>query len=206
MHGVLEEEPGSVFVHEGTEMTYTELQAKIAAWLNRTDLTAIIPDFISLTEERINRHLRVRQMEVAMPLTTIVDNLITPPAGTVDVKTLWLDGYEATPLKIQTFESAQSWQTDGLTTLFAWKGTDLYFNGSGEVRGVLYEQIPSLADEETTWLSESAPSVYLFGGLMEASLYLRKDASTWESRFKQALDEIAGNDKRYNGPLVARAR
>ena len=131
--------------------TYADLQTAIAAWVNRTDLTAVIPDFVTLAEERMNRHLRVRQMEVAMPLTTIVDNLITPPAGTVDVKTLWLDGYEGTPLHIQSYESALSWQTDALTTLYAWKGTDLYFNGGGEVRGVLYSQIPALATASTNW-------------------------------------------------------
>lgn len=187
-------------------MTYTELLAKVAAWLNRTDLTAVIPDFVTLAEERMNRHLRVRQMEVAMPLTTIVDNLITPPAGTVDVKTLWLDGYEGTPLHIQSFESALSWQTDALTTLYAWKGTDLYFNGGGEVRGVLYSQIPALATASTNWLSEAAPSVYLYGSLLEAARYIRKDPSQWQALFDQALNEIQGNNKRYNGPLVARAR
>lgn len=187
-------------------MTYTELQAQIASWLNRTDLTAIIPDFIALTEERVNRHLRVRQMEVVLPLTTIVDNLITPPVGTIDVKTLWLDGYEGTPLHIQSFESAQAWQTDTLTTLYAWKGTDLYFNGSGEVRGVLYERIPAIATASTNWLSEDAPSVYLFGGLMEAAMYIGNDPSMYQARFDQALNELQGNNKRYNGPLVARAR
>jgi len=30
--------------------TYTELKASIADWLNRSDLTAAIPDFISLAE------------------------------------------------------------------------------------------------------------------------------------------------------------
>ena len=28
--------------------TYTELKASVADWLNRTDLTNVIPDFISL--------------------------------------------------------------------------------------------------------------------------------------------------------------
>lgn len=186
-------------------MTYTEIQAQIAAWSNRNDLTAVIPDFIALTEERVNRHLRVRQMEVAMQLTSIVNNLITPPAGTIDVKTLWLDGYEGTPLHIQSFESALSWQTDALTTLFAWKGSDLYFNGGGEVRGVLYERIPALATNDTNWLSEAAPSVYLFGGLMEMASYTGGDPSLWQARFDATLNELSGNDRRYNGPLVARA-
>ena len=42
--------------------TYAELQTSIANWLNRDDLTAVIPDFISLTEAGINRDLRHYRM------------------------------------------------------------------------------------------------------------------------------------------------
>lgn len=39
--------------------TYAELQTAVATWLNRTDLTAQIPDFIALAEADIARWLRV---------------------------------------------------------------------------------------------------------------------------------------------------
>lgn len=42
---------------------YATLQASVANWLARADLTAVIPDFISLAEARINRDLRVRKMQ-----------------------------------------------------------------------------------------------------------------------------------------------
>jgi len=44
-------------------MPYTnmgELKAGIADWLNREDLTAVIPDFISLAQNRINKDVRLR--------------------------------------------------------------------------------------------------------------------------------------------------
>lgn len=44
--------------------TYTALKASVADWLNRTDLTAAIPDFISLAEAQMERTLRTRQMIV----------------------------------------------------------------------------------------------------------------------------------------------
>ena len=44
--------------------TFTELKDAIADWLDRSDLTARIPDFIALAEARINRELRIRPMEV----------------------------------------------------------------------------------------------------------------------------------------------
>ena len=38
--------------------TYAELKTAIANWLNREDLTSVIPDFISLAEADFNRKLR----------------------------------------------------------------------------------------------------------------------------------------------------
>ena len=38
--------------------TFTALKASIADYLNRDDLTAVIPDFITLAESQINREVR----------------------------------------------------------------------------------------------------------------------------------------------------
>ena len=43
--------------------TFSELQTSIANYLNRTDLTAPIKDFITLTESKLNRVLRLRAMQ-----------------------------------------------------------------------------------------------------------------------------------------------
>src|SRR5437868_576267 len=43
--------------------TYTDLQAEIASYLARGDLTAEIPSFIALTEAKFNRSLRCVGME-----------------------------------------------------------------------------------------------------------------------------------------------
>ena len=41
---------------------YTTLQATIADYLARSDLTTQIPEFIRLAEDRLLRDLRIRQM------------------------------------------------------------------------------------------------------------------------------------------------
>ena len=48
---------------------YTELQSALADYLIRSDLTARIPDFIALCEGRLNRTLRVRDMETSFGIT-----------------------------------------------------------------------------------------------------------------------------------------
>lgn len=189
-------------------MNYTDISAKVADWINRGDLSTRIPDFIALAEERMNRALRVRQMESSLAATAITNNLITPAADVIDVKALWVPNYERTPLKPQTLESVIAGGYQGLPTMYAWDGADLRFDGAGDVQGVLYVKIPALATALTNWVSEGPWSLYLWGALMEASLFVKDSASaaTWEGRFLQVIDELQGNDRRRSGPMTARAR
>ena len=52
--------------------TYSNLKTTIANYLNRSDLTANLGDFITLTEARLNRELRVREMVTTDTTTTTV--------------------------------------------------------------------------------------------------------------------------------------
>lgn len=190
---------------------YSELQTAVAQWMHRSDLTSVIPDFIALVEEKMNRYLRTKDNELALSATAITNNLITIPANVVGVKTLWLDGYEGSPLKPQTVESVIANGTDGLATMYAWRGTELLFDGTGTVEGVLYRNIPALsAINPANWVLASHPSLYLFGALAEGNVYVKnaEEATLWKTRFDAVLDEINGNSMRdtMNGPLVARAR
>jgi hypothetical protein len=187
-------------------MNYTTLQSTIADWLHRTDLTAQIPLFIELAEERINRNLRVRQMETVLAATTITDNLITPADDIVDVKLLWPSGFPNSEIKPQSLSTVLASDTLATATLYAWQGLDLRFNGSGDVEGVLYARVPSIADNDTTWLGDSYPSLYLYGALMQAAIFTRDDPATWQALFDQTVADINGNDQRRFGSLVARAR
>lgn len=189
---------------------YTELQAALADWLNRSDLGARIPDFIALAEEKFDRRLRVRAMELVLAETAIAAGLVSIPANTLGVKTLWLTGYEGTPLKSQSLESVIASGSEGIATLYAWQDTSWRFNGSGSVQGVLYQKIPRLATVSTNWLLTAYPSAYLFGALAEAAVYMRDPDAVQlcSSRSDAVIDEIAGNQTRdtASGALVARAR
>ncbi len=62
--------------------TYTGLQASIAGYLHRADLTSNIPDFVALAEARIARDLRLRNQIDFDTLTTTVG---TAGAGLTDL-------------------------------------------------------------------------------------------------------------------------
>ena len=55
--------------------TFAQLKTAAANWLDRSDLTDRIPEFISLAEARFNRLLRIRDMET-------VSTAISTSAGT----------------------------------------------------------------------------------------------------------------------------
>lgn len=190
---------------------YSGLQLSVKNWLNRSDLTALIPDFITLAEEKLNRSLRVRQMEVDLPATEIVDGAIAVPVGTVGVKTLWIANYERTPLTAQLFSFIKSRGTQGVPTQYAWQGDTFRFDGQGTVQGVLYQRIPSLsATNLTNWLLTESPSAYLCATLREAFDYVRNDQERdrWSNRLDQIISELGGSDKRdlYSGPLQVRTQ
>ena len=78
--------------------TYSDLQTAIATWLNRTDLTAYIPDFIALAEERVYRNLRVKAMETALN-DTIASGVIAVPSDYIELKSAYIDGSPAYALE-----------------------------------------------------------------------------------------------------------
>lgn len=55
--------------------TYSGLIETIAGWLDRDDLTARIPDFITLAEVRLNDNLRLAPMETLLTVTPTVSSL-----------------------------------------------------------------------------------------------------------------------------------
>src|SRR5690349_24935247 len=67
---------GSSVGSDGT--TFTGLKSDIADHLNRSDLTAKIPGFIRRVEERLNRILRVPEMEETTTLTTDAERIDLP--------------------------------------------------------------------------------------------------------------------------------
>ena len=59
---------------------YTGLKASIADFLNRDDLTAVIPDFITLAEAQINRDIRHFKLEARSSVDAVVVVVAdTPP-------------------------------------------------------------------------------------------------------------------------------
>ena len=186
-------------------MTYAQLAADVQDWCARTDIVDKLPRMVSLFENRINRTLRLRQMETAFT-GTIANNVIAQPTDFLQVKQVWADDYPEREIQPQTLDKVRQ-QTVGTPYLYAIDGTDIRFNGTGAVTGIYYKALPSLYANSYNWLSVLAYDAYLFGVLAEVATYQRDtEALTMHlSRSSAILDSLKIADKRVSGPLAVRA-
>lgn len=190
----------------------------VANWINRTDLTDRIPEFIALAEAHFNRKLRVPEMENAATSTLSAETL-AHPTDFLAVRSMFLDESprrELDYVPYGTLRTQYALTTPGEPEVYTSADGAFYF---GPVPGtdytlhiVYWQKIPALSVSNTSnWLLASHPDVYLYGALSHAADYIREEAAF--SKYV-ALTEglLAGLEqagvKRAAGasPLVPRAR
>ena len=202
--------------------TYDELKSSLADWLNRSDLTSVIPDFIRLAEAQMERQLRTRQMIVRATASFAAGaEYGTVPDDFLEAKAVKLDTNPVTSLTFQTIDALDQLSN----TTYLSSGKPLYFtvvgnqfrllpipDGAYTAELVYYSKLTKLsASVATNWLLTQAPDVYLYGSLLQAAPYLQDDAriSVWSSLYLAGLDQLQVADDRGStsgGALMARAR
>ena len=200
--------------------TYTELKASVADWLNRSDLTAAIPDFISLAEAQIERTLRTRQMIVRANASFNVEFGATP-ADFLEVRSFKLSGTNPpTPLSFMTIDAL-----DAESTKFTASGRPKFFGVvGGQFRLVptpdtnyateltYYAKLSKLsASVASNFILSASPDIYLYGALLQAAPYLQDDnrISVWATLYERALNDLQTADDRAStsgGALLTRAK
>lgn len=184
--------------------TYYDLQASIGRWLHRGDLAAVTGDLIAFAEARLNRNLRVRQMEKSHT-EVITDSVVALPAD-------WIEFVGAPMLgdKRLDFVTRDQYKTlDGCySDRYTIMGSTLVIGAQIDAGASLsfdyYAKIPALSDDApTNWLLTDGPDIYLYGSLLEAEPYLKNDPriETWRGLLQVALTDIqAASDRaKYSG-------
>ena len=199
--------------------TFAGLKATIADYLNRDDLTSIIPSFITIAEAKFNRKLRVRQM-VKRATATLDTAFFAFPSDFLQAKEFQLNTNPITYLEFVTEKQGDlmrqnSIVASGQPKYYTIVGTQLEViatpgsSYTGEL--TYYGKIPALSDSNTSnWLLAYAPDLYLYGALMEAAPYLKDDERlpVWSQMYINSLGDIEVADQRASvssTPLV-RAR
>jgi hypothetical protein len=184
--------------------TYAELQASIADFLNRDDLTASIPTFIALAEARISRDLNHWKQEKRVT-TTFNEQFELIPNDMIEALSLQHVGGG----RIMTMAATEMQERRGYTDYVAGKPTSVrltagqfeLFPTPDEAYSVslLYRgRIPALADDNTsTWLLLDAPDVLLYAALGMSAPYLKDDArlTVWAALYQSAVDALNAESK-----------
>lgn len=203
--------------------TFTELQASVANWLHRADLTALIPDFITLAEARMNGDLDSRQMQTRTTLTcdpngTLTARYLTLPTDMLEMRRL--ANVTSDPATVLEYKSPDQLVADNSFLLSAGEPTAFTVIG-GQVElspapdsaysiELVYKQaIPALSDgNASNWVLASYPGLYLFATLAASAPFTQNEASVgmWEAKYAEQLRAINGVEWYSGSTLRVRAR
>jgi hypothetical protein len=180
---------------------YSELQASIADWLNRSDLAANVPDFIALAESSINNEIRHWRMETRAE-TTVDSQFTGIPSDWLSTIRFHLENDGTTDLRYLSRAAMQGMRSETQDST----GTPNYYGHNsgqfevmpspdGPYNGILlyYAKVPALSGtNETNWLLTHHPDIYLYGALIHSAPFLQEDvrAQTWAALYKSAVERV----------------
>jgi hypothetical protein len=186
--------------------TYTELLSAGANWLARDDLTSRLPEFVTLSEAKLNRTLFVPQMETRSTTTCDTSDdepeFISLPTDFQTMRRVRLSSVTGKPrlgFMSQTQLDDYRYSTDNVTdqpVYFAIMGSEMELaptpNQNYTLEMVYRKKIPALASNSTNWLLTLAPDIYLYGMLLESAPYIKEDAriAVWATGFSSAIDQL----------------
>lgn len=185
----------------GAISTYALLQSTIASWLNRTNLTSVIPSFISLCEEELDLlpEIDTEYNDVALSLNA---ETVALPAGFREPIALYYDDNDArgtielVSSSATLAERKATWGATGRPRFAA-----VIQNGDSiklapapdQTYAAKLDYIGGLARlggaVTSNWVLDSHSGLYLYGSLLHAAPYLKDDprVATWQAQYERAL-------------------
>ena len=183
---------------------YTDLQAICADFLNRSDLTDIIKDWIKMAEAEFNRVLRTREMAVRTrsPLST---QYVKLPPDFIGMRNIELITDPITPLEYRnphTLDIHRSNDANGKPLYYSVIQDNLEFapvpDSEYTLEIVYYQKVPALSVHTTNWLLDNHPDAYIYGTLLQSPVYLGHDEriTLWLGRYNQIIEQITTSDQK----------
>lgn len=196
--------------------TYTNLLAKLATTLGRSDLTSDIPDFVTLAQLRINRDVRAKVMQTKNAAITIDAEYEDVPTDFLEAVSFYFTS--TTPrakLEYLPADSMLDYTVTGQPKYFTVVGTQFRFapvpSGSYTATLVYYAKPATLAatTQETNSLFPSvAADLYYYASLLEAEAHIQNDPRlpVWKEAYAAGVAALNGANKnsRHGGPMAAR--
>lgn len=187
--------------------SYAALQTAIADWMNRGDLTAVIPDLIIAAEATMNKVLRTRLMMTSSTVTVVTGtDRIALPATLLDI--LYIAN-NSTPSETLTKQPA-AWIAEQQRLRLSTPGTPLYYNILGSdmlvcpvpsanktYKLTYYQEIPALSVSNTSnWVLQHHPDLYLYISLMFAESYMSDEqrAALYDQSVTKMVQSLISNN------------
>lgn len=205
--------------------TNAQLEAKVADYLARTDLTSFIPDFIAGAETRIafgsdepfpSQALRIRAMEAESTIS--VGATTSLPTGFLQMRSFYVtSGGTKKQLEQTSHEDLfRKWtgSTTGTPRFYALSGDNIVLGPTPSsdttysATMLYYKKFDPVATASPVpWLLTNAPMVYVYGALLEAAPFIRNDErlQVWSGLFQGLIGGLMRSDKRdrWGGSALA---
>lgn len=166
---------------------FDTLCASLAKWLHRDDLTDIIPDFITLAEEKMSADIDSKMMEVRVVSSADSQYILLPP-DLLEMRRLVMLSDPSVVLQYVTPDQVSadfSLSLTGRPRVFTVIGGQIQLapipDAPYDVELTYKQRIPAVsgdAGHTTNWLLTNYPSVYLYGSLIQAQPYMVDDTRT----------------------------
>jgi len=196
--------------------TYTNLKTTIANYLNRSDLTSYIPDFISLAETRLNNELRVREMETIDDTTNTVSGTqdYSLPTGFIEAIYVLYKSDPYITLRYKSnfdfFSQLNASVSSGVPNFFSIVGSKIYLGPKPDTATNLeiafYKKIATLSETNTTNdILQNYPNLYLYAALAESAPFIHQDErlTIWSTLYKESIQRA--NETSVNGRTASHA-
>lgn len=196
--------------------TYAALQASVADFLNRGDLTASIPGYIALAEAQMMRSF-VQRARSGTPVPRRLikrsnavlsagNEYVSVPQDFVGPRTMFIALPDRVrevkylgPDEFQVIKTTE--HHHGHARVYTVVGGEFQFypvpTRDHTIELAYIARVPALSDtNQSNWILADHPDAYLYGALLQSAPYLKEDArvSTWATLFQAAVDGICASD------------
>tara|TARA_A100001037_G_scaffold139696_1_gene126597 strand:- start:33 stop:704 length:672 start_codon:yes stop_codon:yes gene_type:complete len=187
--------------------SYSALKTSVANWLNRSDLTTEIEDFVVLAEKDFNSKLRIRKM-IAQTSVTINAETVALPTGFLQIRDFFITQggtkHSLTYITPTQMDQIKGSSTTAMPEVYTILGDNFRFAPipSSSFSGTLnfYKEFDPLSDSNTSnFILTSHPAIYLYGSLYHAANFLGgvepRLIQQWQQMYATALERLERNDR-----------
>lgn len=195
--------------------TGAELATAVANWMQRTDLTARIPEAVSLAEAKLFRLLRNPDMETKNATFSITGEYVAVPTGFLAARNFYLNNSTKDVLAFMPDDTQVEYfgAASGTPKYYSVSGGNFHFGPVPDATytaTLVYFVAPSSVSaggSAVNWILTTHPDAYLYASLAEmcgfAQDYQAQDA--WGQKFDRCVAEIKnqGARQRWGGNSMA---